>query len=297
MNLLILNDGRMGHLNQSLAFAHYLKASYTIIPVKFTYKVFKPLSYVLDFFKVYTPLIFKLEASLPQSFDGVVSAGSNTYYAAKTLAKYYHVKSITMMLPKSYRYDFDLIYAQSHDHPPKQDNIIEIPANFSFAKPKDLFVPHSKAIGIIIGGNNAHFTMDAERLKKQLDMIFEMFQGYEIAVTTSPRTPKEVETLIETYPFSYRVIFSRNKVNPIADFLHYCKVVFITIDSTSMISEAISCGNASIEILPLDETRDTKFYTMARSLEDEGFLHIFDGTCISKARKLDFITLAQKALR
>lgn len=296
MSMLILSDGRMGHLNQSLALAHYLKAPYCIVPVRFTCKLFKPLSYVLDFFKIYTPLLFKLETPLPQSFDTIVCAGSSTYYAAKTLSRYYQVKSITMMLPKSYRYDFDIMFSQTHDHPPKQENIIEIPANFSFAKPKNLFVPHSPSVGIIIGGNNAHFTMDKQRLKAQLDTIFELFQGYEIALTTSPRTPKEIEALLENYPFAYSVIFSQNKINPIADFLHRCEVVFITIDSTSMISEAISCGSAAIEVLPLDETKHNKFFTMARSLEDEGFLHIFDGTCAYQTRKFDFTTLAQKAL-
>ncbi len=296
MSMLILSDGRIGHLNQSLALAHYLKAPYCIVPVRFTCKLFKPLSYVLDFFKIYTPLLFKLETPLPQSFDTIVCAGSSTYYAAKMLSRYYQVKSITMMLPKSYRYDFDIMFSQTHDHPPKQENIIEIPANFSFAKPKNLFVPHSPSVGIIIGGNNAHFTMDKQRLKAQLDTIFELFQGYEIALTTSPRTPKEIEALLENYPFAYSVIFSQNKINPIADFLHRCEVVFITIDSTSMISEAISCGSAAIEVLPLDENKHNKFFTMAHSLEDEGFLHIFDGTCAYQTRKFDFTTLAQKAL-
>lgn len=296
MNMLILSDGRMGHLNQSLALAHYLQATYTIIPVNFTCKLFKPLSYMLDFFKIYTPLLFKLESPLPQNFEMIVCAGSNTYYAAKTLSRYYHVKSITMMLPKNYRYDFDLIFAQSHDQPPKQENIIGIPANVSFTKPQGLFVPHSKSIGIIIGGNNAHFTMDKERLKAQLETIFEQFQGYEIAVTTSPRTPKEIEMLLENYPFSYSVIFSRNKINPIADFLHHCEVVFITMDSTSMMSEAISYGNSCVEILPLDEHTHTKFHTMAHRLEEKKYAHIFNGVVAYYAYKLNFKELIQKAI-
>lgn len=296
VNMLILSDGRMGHLNQSLAIAHYLNASYCIVPVRFTCKLFKPLSYVLDFLKIYTPLLFKLENPLPQSFEMIVGAGSNTYYAAKTLAQHYHVKSVTMMLPKGYRFDFDYIFAQSHDHPPKQENIIEIPANVSFTKPQGLFVPRSKSIGIIIGGNNAHFTMDKERLKKQLETIFEQFQGYEIAITTSPRTSKEIETLLENYSFSYSVIFSRNKINPIADFLHHCEVVFITMDSTSMMSEAISYGNSYVEILPLNGDTLTKFYKMAHSLEEKKYAHIFNGSVAYYGNKIDFKELIQKAI-
>ncbi len=294
MNILILNDGRMGHLNQSIALAKHLGADYKIFPVQFTCKVFKLFSYVLDRLKIYTTSLFKLEQPITQSYDCIVSAGSSTYYANKTLARKLGIKSITMMLPQSYRYDFDLIFAQAHDHPPKQNNIISLPANFSYVEPKGLFVPKGKSVGIIIGGNNALFTMDQERIKAQLDFIFKAFQGYEIAVTTSPRTPEAIERLVQSYPFAYSVIFSRNKINPIADFLHQCEVVFITIDSTSMISEAISYGTSCVEILPLSEAKNNKFFTMTQTLEKEGYLHLFDGTLGNKNLKIDFHHYAQK---
>lgn len=294
MNILILSDGRMGHLNQSIALAKHLGAHYEILSVTFTCKVCKLLSYVFDYLKIYMLSLFKLEWPLTQSYDLIVSAGSSTYYANKTLARKLGIKSVTMMLPQSYRYDFDLIFAQVHDTPPKQDNIIPLPANFSYVEPKGLFVPKKKSVGIIIGGNNALFTMDKARLKEQLDFIFRTFQGCEIAVTTSPRTSKEIEQLVERYPFAYSVIFSQNKINPIADFLAHCEVVFITIDSTSMISEAISYGTSCIEILPLSEAKNNKFFAMTHSLEKEGYLHLFDGTLAPNNRKIDFKQYAQK---
>lgn len=294
MNILILSDGRMGHLNQSIALAKHLGAHYDVLPVTFTCKVFKLLSYALDRLKIYTSALFKVDPSITQNYDCIVSAGSSTYYANKTLSRKLGIKSVAMMLPQSYRYDFDLIFAQAHDHPPKQNNIISLPANFSYVEPKGLFVPKGKSIGIIIGGNNALFTMDQERLKAQLDFIFKAFQGYDIAVTTSPRTPKEIEHLVESYPFAYSVIFSQNKINPIADFVAQCEVVFITMDSTSMISEAISYGTACVEILPLNEAKNNKFFTMARNLEKEGYLHLFDGTLGNKNLKIDFNHYAQK---
>lgn len=295
MNILILSDDRMGHLNQSIAFAKHLNAHYEIIPVTFRCKICKVLSYLLDQFKIYTSKLFRTK-SLPKTpFDLIVSAGSSTYYATKTLSKKLGIKSVTMMLPQSYRYDFDLIFAQRHDAPPMQDNIIILPANFSYVEPKGLFAPKTKSIGIIIGGHNALFTMSVERLKHQLDFIFEEFRDYEIAVTTSPRTPKEIETLIESYPFAYSVIFSRNKINPIADFLHHCEVVFITMDSTSMISEAISYGTSCVEILPLSEAKENKFLIMTQNLEKEGYLHLFDGKIAHKNKKINFEMYAQKA--
>ena len=294
VNILILSDGRMGHLNQSIALAKHLGARYDIFTVTFTCKAFKLLSYVLDCFKIYTTSLFKLDQPITQNYDCIVSAGSGTYYANKTLARTLGIKSVVMMLPQSYRYDFDLIFAQAHDHPPKQKNIIPLPANFSYVEPKGLFVPKSKSVGIIIGGNNALFTMEKARLSEQLDFIFNQFTGYEIAVTTSPRTPKEIESLVESYPFAYSVIFSRNKINPIADFLHHCEVVFITMDSTSMVSEAISYGSSCVEILPLGDAKNNKFFTMTQTLEKEGYLHLFDGTLAHNNLKIDFNHYAQK---
>lgn len=296
MNILILSDGKMGHLNQSIAFAKHLGAHYEIVHVRFTCKVCKLLSYLLDQCNIYTPKLFTLGDTLDKKFDLIVCAGSSTYYAAKTLSKMLGIKSVTMMLPQSYRYDFDIIFAQSHDHPPKQANIITIPANFSYVEPKGLFTPKNKSIGVIIGGNNAHFKMDKERIKHQLDFIFETYKGYEIAVTTSPRTPKEIEELLKSYPFSYSVIFSQNKINPIADFLHHCEVVFITIDSTSMISEAISYGISYVEILPLSENKNNKFFTLAQNLENEGYVHLYDNSLGHKNKKIDFKHYAQKVL-
>lgn len=286
----------MGHLNQSIAFAKYLNAHYEIIPVTFRCKIYKVLSYVLDYFKIYTQALFHVHTLPRTSFDLIVSAGSSTYYANKTLSKKLGIKSVAMMLPQSYRYDFDLIFAQAHDTPPIQPNITVLPANFSFVEPKALFTPHKKAVGVIIGGNNALFTMSKQRLKQQLDFIFEVFHDYEIAVTTSPRTPKEVETLIASYPFAYSVIFSQNKINPIADFLHHCEVVFITMDSTSMISEAISYGASYVEILPLNDAKNNKFLTMVQNLEKEGYLHLFDGKMAHKNKKIDFEMYSKKAL-
>ncbi|MBV5277894.1 MAG: mitochondrial fission ELM1 family protein [Campylobacteraceae bacterium] len=182
MNFLILSDGRAGHINQSIALAKHCHATYEVVTVSFTCKLFKALSYVLDFLNIYSTSLFKMSKPHGKNFDTIVSAGSNTYYANKTLSKIYGLKSITMMLPKGYQYDFDTIFAQVHDKPPKKKNIISLPANMSFTEPQGLFTPSQKTIGIIIGGDNAIFSMQEERLKKQLDFIVETFKDYDIAL-------------------------------------------------------------------------------------------------------------------
>jgi len=288
MKILILSDGRAGHVNQSIAYAKYLGAKYEIVDVAFKYKFFKNLSYLLDFFKVYTEFIFNTKLRDFSSFNYVVSTGSSTYYLNKIVSKKYNLKSITLMLPRGFRYDFDYIYAQNHDKPPKQSNIIEMDANFSYSKPLNLYEPLKKSVAIIIGGQNSVYSMSVKEIKEYLDSIFELFGDYEIAVTSSPRTSKEIESLLDSYEFAYKVIFSKNRVNPIADFLSKCEYVFITADSTSMISEAVGNGNANIEVLPLISLKDNKFTTFVQNLENGGYLHLFNGKVSKNSKKIDF---------
>jgi mitochondrial fission protein ELM1 len=287
-SVLILSDDRMGHLNQSLAFVKYVDASYDVVSVKFRYKWYKALSYILDKIGIYTEKLFDVQ--IDKKYDMVVGTGSTTSYATKVLAKKMHVKSVAMMLPRGYRYDFDIIFAQSHDDPPKQENIIEIPANFSYVEPRGLYQSGKQSIGIVIGGDNKHFTMDRAKLKVQLDFIKQYYEAYEIAITTSPRTSKEIESLIVSYGFDYEVIFSRNPINPIPDFLEQCETVCITGDSTSMISEAISYGRANVVVLPLESKEENKFTRFIETLEKEGYLHIFNGNIKNKNKKIDFKT-------
>ncbi len=284
--VLILSDGRMGHLNQSIAFVKYLDKAYDIIEVRFKNRFFKMLSYFFDRLGIKAKVLFYTQVN--KEYEMVVGAGSTTYYAVKVLATAMQARSIIMMLPKGYRLDFDIIFAQSHDKPPKQENIIEIPANFSYIEPQGLYVAKKKSIGIVIGGDNKIFTMSKEKLQAQLDLIVKHYQGYEIAITTSPRTSEAVEQLIKSYHFEYEVIFSNNPINPIPDFLELCETVFITGDSTSMISEAIAYGVSNVIVLPLQSKEDNKFERFVKALEREGYLHIFDGTIKNRNKKIDF---------
>ena len=287
-SVLILSDDRMGHLNQSLAFVKYVDASYDVVSVKFRHKWYKALSYILDKVGIYTEKLFDIQ--IDKKYNMVVGTGSTTSYATKVLAKKMHAKSVAMMLPRGYRYDFDIIFAQSHDNPPKQENIIEIPANFSYVEPRGLYQSGKQSIGIVIGGDNKHFTMDRAKLKVQLDFIKQYYEAYEVAITTSPRTSEEIESLIASYGFDYEVIFSRNPINPIPDFLDQCEIVLITGDSTSMISEAISYGRSNVVVLPLESKEENKFTRFIETLEKEGYLHIFNENIKNKNKKIDFKT-------
>ena len=266
--ILIISDGKPGHLNQSIAFCKIKKISYDIVEIDFKHKLLKGLSYIADKAGYFTEKFFKEHKKINYEFyDAVVSTGSSTYYFTKYISKKYKMKSIVLMLPKSYDYeDFTYIIAQKHDNPPKLPNLIEIPLNLSMPVCKNYIkkAENKKAVGVVIGGPNEVFNMNLIAIKNVLDEIKSKNKNKEIYITTSRRTPKEIEELIEGMDFDYKLIYSKEPtINPIGDFIEKCEEIYITIDSTSMISEVRANSDCKLNIIELEsEYEDTKFHKL-----------------------------------
>lgn len=286
--LLILSDGKPGHVNQSRAFAELTGYEFTVAEVKFRNRFCKGLSYLFDRVGFYTTALFAVTGNV-ENCSMIVSAGSETYYANRTMAAKSGAQSVSVMLPSGYRYSgFDLILGQEHDHPPNRDNIQPLPINLCKVSPQGIFQPAAggRYVGLVIGGPNKVFIMEPDRLRRQVEQIFNHFPDHKIVVATSRRTPADVDELLMSFGFAESWLYSRDPANPIPDFLAHCDYVFITGDSTSMISEAVSFGMSAVEILPLSATGPaTKFTALTTGLERRGCLHQFDGevgTCRTK---------------
>ena len=272
--ILIISDGKPGHLNQSIAFCKIKNVSYDILEVKFKSKFHKALSYLFDKLGYYTDFLFTdYKKYYGDFYDAVISAGSGTYYFNKYISKKYNKKAIALMLPKSYKYkDFYYIIAQEHDNPVRLDNILTLPLNLSFPREKGYVkkIEGKKSLAIIIGGDNDVFDMEHELIKDELDDIFEKYPDYLKYITTSRRTSKEIENLINEYKFDYKLIYSEEpNINPIGDFIAVCDEFFITTDSTSMLSEVRANSNAIINIVDLDSKKEnTKYHRLVKIIED-----------------------------
>ena len=219
-------------------------------------------------------------------FDLFVGAGSTTYYALKFYARRYAKPSIALMYPKGYRKDFSVIIAGAHDRPKPRANLKISPVSLSFSRPQGLYKSHRKSIGFIIGGPNSCFEMGDEILK-QIEGVRARFADCEFALTTSPRTPRATESALEKLSWDYSVIYSREPINPIGDFLAQCEWVFISEDSVSMISEAVSNGSASVAILSLKrKDAHNKFDDFISALVSSGYARRYD-EALKKTAKYD----------
>lgn len=266
--ILIISDGRPGHLNQSIAFCKIKNISYDILEVKFKSSFHKALSYIFDKVGYYTDSLFdNYRKYYYEFYDAVISTGSSTYYFNKFISKTQNKKSIALMYPKGYKTsDFTYIIAQEHDKFKLEKNITALPLNLSSFKEKGYIKQDedTKSIGIIIGGNNKIFKLDANIIREKLDFIFDNYPKHLKYVTTSRRTSFEIETILDEYDFDYKLIYSREpNINPIGDFIKNCEIFFITMDSTSMLSEVRANSDAKIEVIELESNKEnTKYHRL-----------------------------------
>lgn len=295
--MLIATDGKAGHENQSRAFCRALGFGFDLWPVSYPAAWRKAAAYAADRLGVLSGRLFRAAPPPAGDYAAVVCAGSTAFYPGKTAARRLGIPSAAILYPKGFRLDFDCILAPAFDRPPERPNIIPVPVNLT--APDAAFYEegvrafrrrHTQkkaAAALIAGGPNAFADMTAARMREMLDAFFAATPGLEHWATTSRRTPPDVEALIASYPFDYALLYSRDRFNPIPAFVSLCERLFVTADSTGMISEAVTVGSARVEILMNLKGGRSKFARFIRGLEAAGAVHLFDGAAGDAAEKID----------
>ena len=288
---IVLTDGKAGHENQSKAFARALGLDFQLVPVKFKSPFHKMLSYLFDRLGIRTVGLLRgldelLHSSTPPlaTPPTIIGTGSGTFYAAKALARRLGAKCGVVLYPRGYDLSsFDCILAPTFDNPAKLPNVVEIPANL-VANDADFYEKGvvsfkeryqgatDNLVGVIVGGPNKCSSMTVEWMKSRLDEIFAANKGAQLCVTTSRRTPADVEALVDSYPWSYKLIYSKDHFNPIPAFVQLAKRLYVTAESTGMLSEACTFGSA--EVIALDNLKPGphKFRRFVENLRAAGYV-------------------------
>ena len=297
---IVLTDGKAGHENQSKAFARALGLDFQLVPVKFKSPFHKMLSYLFDALGIRTVGLLQgldelLHSSTPPLTNSstpplthsptIIGTGSGTFYAAKSLArKISGAKCGVVLYPRGYKLStFDCILAPTFDNPAKLPNVVEIPANLvandaefyekGVASFKERYQGATdNLVGVIVGGPNKCSSMTVEWMKSRLDEIFAANKGAELVVTTSRRTPADVEALVDSYPWSYKLIYSKDHFNPIPAFVQLAKRLYVTAESTGMLSEACTFGKAEVVALDNLKPGPHKFRRFVENLRREGYV-------------------------
>lgn len=287
--VIILDDGKAGHLNQSLAVLKQLEKAHRekfngtgrlkvdILKVAFRsnlrrfifnilVRLFSPylqgnLSYLKFAFKEDVFLRFSKAYA-----DVIISCGSSLEAVNLALKRENNAKSVVIMKPSFMPITkFDVAVVPYHDKPGTTSNVIKIPISPSMVDEDYLKVNSDKLsrhiklnkplkIGVFLGGDSKRSYLSTALIGLVIQELKEVTQRLdaELLITTSRRTPAEIEELLEENIRDFSncgLLIIANKFNPpetVGGILGLSHIIVSSSDSISMISEAVSTGKPVI---------------------------------------------------
>lgn len=296
--VLIVSDGRAGHLSQSLGVATALGfADPEVLRLQRNYPQ-RWLSWLpLPWLYHNWPAV---EAAAAES-DLLIGTGGGPSRALRQL-KHQQPKlfTVAIMRPVGRLADYDVVTTPQHDTPKAASNLIVTLGNVNPITPEKLALEGQRwtkrlmhlrgfKVALLVGGPSKHgglqqpheVTALVEALAKTLKA--QHSNGAALLVSTSHRTPPAlVETLEAALNRSEIPFYLWQPGNPTARdnpyfaYLHHAQAVVVTADSTSMVSEACTSGKPTY-VWGNPAQIPAKFNRLYGSLIKQGRLKWWDG--------------------
>ncbi len=303
--ILILSDGKAGHLRQSEGLAKLIdqqlakrgiKTNLSVQEVKFRSKLTK---FIFSRAGLRCLRLALTKESWEQLAyfepDIIISAGGSTAAVNYLLAKENQAKSIVLMRPASLSLKkFDLVIMPEHDRPVRRNNVAItagalnlIDADYLSAKSKRIQQSNllkgpvsGLCIGVLIGGSSKKFSIEAPdiiALSRQIKKSAEEL-NMDLLISTSRRTSPEAEQAIKSefagYPRCKLLIVANENNNPdvVGGILGLSGIVICSPESISMISEAVSAEKYVIVYNAGGLSR--KHRNFLKSYQEKGYIYL-----------------------
>lgn len=284
----VLSDGRRGIENQALGLAEALqRQAPPNAPLRITRKIigsdpsFAALPPALQILRKPKPVKYGLAAPFP---DIAIGCGRQAIAPLRMLKKYSPETFIIYVQdPRGSYTHFDLIIAPAHDGLERSNalSIIGSPNRITEAKLtaakeeceekiSQYSAPHA---AMLIGGTSKHQFIDDEHLRRHMDTANMLLgKGVSIFLTLSRRTDDTARAAWAKFAKAHpnRVWFYDEKAMPTAPnpywaFLRTADYIFVTQDSTNMLTEAYFTA-APVYRLPMAGTAG-KFERLYQALD------------------------------
>ena len=313
-NILILSDGKLGHVKQSLALVEMMKdlgleIKSEIIEIKAKrLKADRFLSLAGFFFgpkATLSLLTFCLEKETAQKLvsvpcDMVISSGSSLAAINLAVAAENSAKSIAIMRPGIFDFsNFHLVIMPEHDRPPRSKNVLvsvgslnaidkeSLKSDFqrllsSRSVLKGLDAVDKPKIGVLIGGDSKNYKLIPDAvafLCDQLKKVLDDLDGY-LFLTTSRRTPEDVIDILKSYFKNnprcklFVIATEANPAGTVGGIFYLSDCIVVSGESISMVSEAASCGKYVIVFEPHRKVKDNKTRRFLDDLAEKKYIYL-----------------------
>ncbi len=233
--VIILSDGKRGHLNQSLAVYNVIRrcrqdagfkdkdTSYEIIEVRFKNKMLKSLPRLCPFFGTNTcqGCMACLKASLTrESYDKlmtnfadiIISCGSSLSAVNVLLSRENNAKNVVIMKPGPAGIkNFNVAIIPAHDRFKQSHNTVITEGAPSLMSEENMEdgskriqaitdVSKRSVLGVLIGGDTPRHSLSLDIVNTLIDQIEDVTEklDMDLLLTTSRRTPSRIEQLLKS---------------------------------------------------------------------------------------------------
>ncbi|OIO35093.1 MAG: hypothetical protein AUJ74_07675 [Candidatus Omnitrophica bacterium CG1_02_44_16] len=313
-NVLVLSDGKIGHIKQSLAVVDMVrsagfKVKSDVVVLEYLRRRFNHALSLIGFLfgarAALSCLPFFLKKKvlgdiMRYGYDMVVSTGSLPAVINLAVGVQDDAKSVAVMRPGILPIKrFDLVIMPEHDSPPSLTNVLVTAGSLNtvsiesmkrdFEGLASLYPSLNEAalsgklkIGILIGGHSKNYKLTKDivaflcgQLKKALDD----FDG-QLFLTTSRRTPMDVVGLLKgcfkNYPRVKLFVIAAedNPQGTVGGIFYLCDIVIVSGESISMVSEAVASGKHVVVFEPRSRTKDNKVRRYLNFLADRKYIYL-----------------------
>jgi len=294
-DLLILDDGKAGHLNQSKAVANIIKKILEEAHPEFDFRIRQvKIEFKNELFRFFTNVCavtsnkrcagclkclgMLLTKDCYNKLKGmysdiIISCGSSLEGVNVIMKNQSNAKNIVIMKPAMVNLGkFDLAIISEHDKVKESSNVVIVQTALNVIN-KDLLEDSIKyikdldynlesqrlKIGILIGGDTRAYKLGQDLIDTVLTKILDLEDDVDLLVTTSRRTSKGIDNLLEERLQNEercKLLVIANKKNikgVVPAILGLSHIVVVSGESISMVSEAISSGKRVIAFIPYDE--------------------------------------------
>lgn len=268
----VIDDGKPGHLNQSLGLAEALaRATPTDIH---TFPALAPWRAWLALLSGRAP-----HGDAPPP-DLLVGAGHATHLTLLALRRAYGGRAVVLMKPSLPRRAFDLCIVPEHDGVEPDARTLVTEGALNRIGPPALRTTETATRGLLlIGGVSTHFAWDSDAVLLQIQSITARTPAIQWTLTTSRRTPEDfVAQLPKTVPNLTVVPHTATSPDWLPAQLARSDNVWVTPDSASMVFEALTAG-ADVGVFDLPVNPKSRVAWAVARLADAGRVTRFTAWC------------------
>lgn len=326
MKVLVIKDDKPGHYNQTEGLLLYLKEIYKDLEIEYVQIEIKSkltrkiLRFLLNnFVNLFTEnslkylSFFYKKYSIPKSKpDLIISTGGNTSNLNAWFSKAYKSKNILNGALRGLKEELFTYVTTVIDLGYKNQVILDVAPNtitkeklleesVKFSKLHNLDI-NQRYYSLLIGGDGAGYKYNDKFYDDLIDFVEKISKEENIKwlITTSRRTPLFIENKLEEklkdYS-SYFVSYNKKEEKVLVPFFGLSEAIFVTEESSSMISEAISTAKLVYTIGIQNSNPDKNYRTILDKFVKHKFItRIHLETFETKDKELENISFNKRIL-